>query len=107
MPPSTSSKKASKKPELTMEQRYAIADARESLKLAKEEKKKNVRNGAKNKTERTVAKYEKLAQKELAKIPSAPGPALAPAPAPAPAPIPAPAVTNLVAEAEASTEEEN
>ena len=98
MPPSTSSKsKASKKPELTMEQRYAIADARESLKLAKEEKKKNVRNGAKNKTERAVAKYEKLAQKELAKIPSAPGPALAPAPA----------VTNLVAEAEASTEEEN
>ena len=107
MPPTNSK---SKKPAPTMEQRWAIADAKEEFKSAKHEKKQVVRNGAKNLVARTLAKYEKLTQETLAKLPQ-PGPSSkeepAPAPAPMPAPAPAPAVVNLITEDDIPTEEED
>ena len=67
MPPSkpahlTSAKK-SKKPELTMEQRWALADAKEAFKQAKKTKP----SSAQDKVDKAVAKYEHLAQQQLAK----------------------------------------
>ena len=104
MPPS--------KPAKTYEERCALADKKEALKAAKLAVKEAKPSAARNQMKRALAKYEKLTQDTLAKL--QPAPTLSakkvqqqPAPAPAPAPIPAPAVTNLVAEAEASTEEEN
>ena len=105
MPPTNSK---SKKPALTMEQRWAIADAKEEFKSAKHEKKQVVRNGAKNLVARTLAKYEKLTQETLAKLPQpASKEEPAPAPAPAPMPAPAPAVVNLITEDDIPTEEED
>ena len=71
MPPSkpahlTTSKK-SKKPELTMEQRWALADAKEAFKQAKSESKKTKPSSAQGKVDKAVAKYEHLAQQQLAK----------------------------------------
>ena len=72
MPPSkpahlTTTSKKSKKPELTMEQRWALADAKEAFKQAKSESKKTKPSSAQGKVDKAVAKYEHLAQQQLAK----------------------------------------
>ena len=66
MPPSKPAHiiaKKSKKPELTMEQRWALADAKEAFKQAKKAKP----SSAQDKVDKAVAKYEHLAQQQLAK----------------------------------------
>ena len=70
MPPSKPAHiipKKSKKPELTMEQRWALADAKEAFKQAKSESKKTKSSSAQGKVDKAVAKYEHLAQQQLAK----------------------------------------
>ena len=70
MPPSKPAhivSKKSKKPELTMEQRWALADAKEAFKQAKSESKKTKPSSAQGKVDKAVAKYEHLAQQQLAK----------------------------------------
>ena len=95
------------KPSKTYEERCALADKKEANKRAKLEAKPDP---VENRVARALAKYEKLTQETLAKLPQ-PGPSSkeepAPAPAPMPAPAPAPAVVNLITEDDIPTEEED